>query len=369
VLLDVSATSVLTGAAAFGLPGAAGLLAARELDDDEFDALLARAAREHVVGHLAAAADAGALPVAAAQHAALHELHLASLALDLELERLLVDTSVLFRHSGIEHRAIKGPALAHRIYPDPSRRSYADVDVLVRGAQFDDAVAVLAARGGRRRFTEPRPGFDGRFGKGVCVSMGHLEVDVHRTLVAGPFGLAVVVDDLFAAPATVVLGGERVPVLPLAPAFVHACIHAALGDRLPRLVPARDVAQLALSGRVDAGEVVDLARRWRCRAVVQRAIRLARHVLDLPSLGRIDDWAATYHPDRFERGALRAYLAGDRSYGLQAAAGLRALHGVRDRAAYARALVAPSSEYVRARDGGYLRRLQRGVRLTGRALR
>jgi hypothetical protein len=60
---------------------------------------------------------------------------------------------------------------------------------------------------------------------------------------------------------------------------------------------------------------------------------------------------------------------GDRSYGLQAAAGLRALHGVRDRAAYARALIAPSPEYVRARDGGYWRRLQRGVRLSGRALR
>jgi hypothetical protein len=369
VLAEPTVASVLAGAAAFGLPGRAGRLVPEPLDDGSFGALLARATREHVVGHVAAATDSGALPVTSAQHTALHERHLAALAIDLRLERLLATTSARFARQGIEHRALKGPMLAHHVYADPARRSFADVDVLVRGDRFDDAVAILAAEGGRRRFTEPRPGFDGRFGKGVCVSMGELEVDLHRTLVAGPFGLAVVVDDLFAAPATVALGGEPVPTLPLAPAFVHACIHAALGDRLPRLVPARDVAEMALGDRIEVAPVVDLARRWRCRAVVQRAVRLARHTLDLPTLGPIDEWAATYQPDRFERGALRAYLAADRTYGLQAAAGLRALHGIRDRAAYARALVAPSPEYVRARDGGYLRRLQRGVRLTGRTLR
>ncbi len=46
--------------------------------------------------------------------------------------------------------------------------------------------------GGRRRFSEVRPGFDRRWGKGACVvAADGTELDVHRTFVAGPFGLTV----------------------------------------------------------------------------------------------------------------------------------------------------------------------------------
>ena len=83
------------------------------------------------------------------------------------------------------------------MYADPALRSFGDVDILVGGADFDAAVGALAALGFRRRFVEPRPGFDARFSKGACLERADgLEIDLHRTLAPGPFGMLLGLTDL-----------------------------------------------------------------------------------------------------------------------------------------------------------------------------
>ena len=56
----------------------------------------------------------------------------------------------------------------------------------------------LQQEGYDRRYPEPRIGFDARFAKSVTMwsAAGH-EIDLHRTLVLGPFGLRVQLDDLW----------------------------------------------------------------------------------------------------------------------------------------------------------------------------
>jgi hypothetical protein len=282
------------------------------------------------------------------------------LAMDLVLERRLVETSARFHRAGIVHRALKGPVVARSAYPDPALRSFRDIDVLVDGARFDDAVALLVAEGGHPRYEQPRPGFTSRFGKGVCViAADELEIDLHRVFVSGPFGLAIEPEDLFADPSAVHIAGASVPALSPTVQFLHACYHSALGTRPPRLTALRDVAQLAASSEPDMGRALELASRWRGRAVVQRALRLVRVLMPADIDGAWYEWADGYAADRFERAALAVYETGATSYPAQAAAGFWAIRGYRDRVAYAGALLFPNRNYVREREGTYLQRARR----------
>src|SRR3954452_19583469 len=93
----------------------------------------------------------------------LYERHDEQMALDLRLEQLLCEVVTVLDESSIGYRALKGPVLAHTVYRDPSLRSFGDVDVLVSDADFDRAIEAMRVLGFRRRFVEPRPGFDARF--------------------------------------------------------------------------------------------------------------------------------------------------------------------------------------------------------------
>ncbi|MCU1429192.1 MAG: putative nucleotidyltransferase [Actinomycetia bacterium] len=356
--------------ASFGLPGAPPMINDIPLGENEWGPLRDEVARTRITGHFVAALEAGAFASTDAQRAEAMRSHERALALDLVLERLLVHAGRRFDAAAIEYRALKGTALSHTVYSRPELRSYGDIDLLVRGKQYDDALALLVEAGGRPHFGEPRPGFTRLFGKGVCVAMNALEIDVHRSFVAGPFGLSIDTDDLFANPIAVPLAGTEVPALPAVPRFLHACYHAALGDRVARPVALRDVAQILTTTHLEHDEVMATARRWRGEIVVQRAVLLAWLGLGLTAENPLLRAVLAAHPKGSERRALQAYVGTGHSYATQAAAGIWALPGVRARAAYASALLLPNREYARERDG-YLARWRRAGALVrdGRPVR
>jgi hypothetical protein len=334
--------------------------AAITLDDVTFAALLDAAARERITGHLDRALQSGWLGASDEQRDEALRRHESILSVDLILERLLVDTSQLLSEAGIQHRALKGPVVARTAYPDPALRSFGDVDLLVEGTRFDDAVAQLERAGGHARYREPRRNFTARFGKGVCVvNTDGLEIDVHRVFVAGPFGLAIDPRDLFADAEDIVIGGAAVPAPNASVRFLHACYHVALTS--PRLTATRDVAQIASRTDLAVEEALALAARWRGRAVVQRALHLTRARLPADLAGPLYAWADTFRPDRFERAALRPYTSTSRSYAAQMAAGMWALRGFRPRVEYAAALLVPDRSYVREREGSYVKRWVRAI--------
>jgi len=361
---DAQAISATRAIAAHGLPEAARQpehqLPDAPLDPEVWRRVLTDATRERTIPLLAVAVADGALAASPEQEDAIVRAHEHAMRRCLLLDRVLLDTTARLDAAGIATRALKGAAVAHLDYPDPSWRAYGDVDLLVASQHLDAAIALLVDDGGRRTVPEIHPGFDRRFGKGACVVRPDgIQVDVHRTFVAGPFGLTIDLPELFAGSATFVLGDRTVTALDRESRFLHACYHAALGDSLPRLTALRDVAQLVLTTPLDLDVALGRARSWRAESVVARAVSLTWDALGLVP-APLSRWAGTYRPDRFQARSLRAYTSESRSYATQAAAGVAAIAGVTAKVAYVRALVFADRSHVAARDGGYAKRIRRG---------
>jgi hypothetical protein len=257
-----------------------------------------------------------------------------------------------FLDRGIENVVLKGPALAHTFYPEPSWRPFSDLDLLVRGRDWRRACGVLEEMGYKRDLPEPRPGFDERFGKAAShTAPNGLSLDLHRTLVVGPFGLWLDPEELFRTTVPFSVGGRVMRRLNDSGLLIHACMHASLGWASPLLLTVRDVAQVALQADVDWASFEDFARRWRLRAVVRHAFDTARSMLkiDPPAKARL---LIGEEPTRREQRALRAYTTERRFRGGTAVSTMRAIPGVRAKAAYIRGLLLPSREFLEARSGG-----------------
>jgi hypothetical protein len=360
----------LAAVAAFGLAGCRLDLPSEPLDEQPWEDLVRGVKAQRIVGFLLRAIESGAMAATPEQVAEAAELHLQAMHLVLLLERLTLETCAALEAKGIESRVLKGPALAHLAYPDPSLRCFGDVDVLVRPDDYDPAVEVLRSMGARRRFPEPRPGFDRRFGKGVSFATADgMEVDLHRTFVAGPFGLTVHLADLFETSSPFTIGGVELHGLGPEERFLHACYHAALGALPARLMPLRDVAQLLLEHPIDQRKVQTLAESWRAELVVASAIQLAWAQFDLADVVHLSVWAHGYHPRPAEQSALAAYQSSRRSYAGQLAAGLSVVPGYRAKGAYLRALLLPDAGYLDSREQGRVRRWRRALRVMRRGAR
>jgi Uncharacterised nucleotidyltransferase len=352
--------SALEGVAAYGLAGSRRTLPAEPISEPAWRDFLDRVARERLAGLLGLAIHDGVFPATDEQidDAAALQTEVAVVAL--LLERLLLMVADRFDAADLDFRVLKGPSVAHVDYPEPSIRSFGDLDLLVRAADFGRAVEVLEANGGQRGIPELRHGFDHRFGKGAMISMpDDLEIDLHRSFVAGPLGMTIDVEGLFETSTAFALADRHLAGLGAEERFLHACIHAGLG-RPPRLHSLRDVAQMGLGANLDIDRVHGLARSWRATAVVARAVNLAWTGLDLADSVALSAWAARYRPDRDEQRLLDAYIGGDQSFTRQAIATLRVIPRRRDKVAYVRSLVYPQRQYLDARNATRLDHVRRG---------
>jgi hypothetical protein len=372
---QTAAWRLVSAAAAHGLDDAPPIPAA-PTDDLAWSRALKLAEEHRVLGLLAAAAADGALELEPAQVAPLADRHEAWCAHDLRLERILQRGSDALDSAGLPYRVIKGPALARRWYPDPAQRVFADLDLVVPSGRVREAARLLADLLGTSPPPELRPGFDERFGKetllrsppSASMPLG-LELDIHRTPIAGAFGLAIPLDELFASAGEVLIGGRAVPTTGPVATFLLACYQATVADLPPRLIAARDVVQLRRRpGAPDADEVIAAAERWRCAALVAEAVIESPGRLGLRG-DEIDDplleWARRRRPSTFDRVLLAAHRGPGYVYWRQLA-GVLVLSGSRERGQYLRALLVPQRAYLRGRDWRAASHARRGWRtLTG----
>jgi hypothetical protein len=334
------------------------------LDDTAWQRLLSEVQSQRLVGLLASTVEESRLPVRSEQAAEVRDAHARSMHVCLALEADLFAAAAVLDDAGVEYRVLKGPAFAHLDYPDPSLREFSDIDLLVRSEQYDDAVTAFASAGYRRRYEEVRAGFDRRFGKGASFKgPDDREIDLHRTFVMGPFGLTIVLADLWATDASFRLAGRTFTTLDADQRFLHACFHAALGDFRVRLVPLRDVATMLQRAHdpVDLDRARSLSRRWRADVVVARAVRLAWEAFALPETP-FTLWAESYRPRRHEERALRAYLDPAMGYAARSYTALRALPGIRAKAGFAFALAFPGRGYGSGRHAGMWERWRAAAR-------
>jgi len=316
----------------------------------EWQTIMTRIRFERISGLAVEAAAANSLDLTDEQSTELLEFHRAAMTWCLFAEQKLLHLADAFDEEGIDYAVLKGPALAHAVYEDPCLRPFCDLDLLVRSGDYSRANALLAHLGHARSRPEPRLGWEARFGKGsVHVdSDDAVEIDLHRTLVLGPFGQWIDADSLMAYRDTFVLGGRMLPRLNDTGMFLNVALHAALGWANPRIAPIRDCYELARSGSLDRGQLERWMLSWQLGAVFERAQSLvASHLAVEP--GPVFHVAQL--TTRKQRRLLSIYSRESRSVALSLSTA-RAIPGVRLKIQYAWPLAIPDHAFLRARGGG-----------------
>ncbi len=353
-----SAAEVLLQVAVWLVPGAGEIDPLSNPDQAE---VLVELARSHkLTGPLLVAVDAGALHLPPEQVQRLVDEHEKVMLWCMRLETALLEVAEVLGSGGAgDFRVLKGGAAAHLDEPDPSLRYTSDLDLLVRSLDFDRAVSALMGSGAVRKHVERRPGFDRRFAKGLPFKRqsDRVTVDLHRTLVQGPFSVRTDPDRLFDDPEPFTVGGRTFLALPVVGRVLNSAYHAAVNGPIAPLRNLRDLAQYL--SRPDLGpEVVAAeAARWRGEAVLERAVRLTLESLPV-EIPEWEQWLASVKVDPADRALL---LRGHRpsSWPVQWAT-LREM-SLRDRAAFLFGVAVPSAEYRRA-EGDLLRRRVSRVR-------
>jgi len=344
----MTAVRIAERVASLGLPGSSTEPIA--VDAEVGAALLAELSRHRVLGLFVRGVEAGLIH---ADDSVVHQavgMHDAVMSQTMRIEIAAIHASTLFTDAGIDHRLLKGSALAHTCATSPSDRSFRDVDVLVGAGDISKAVHLLIGQGAVRLQPELRLGYDQRFAKSVTMRLNDVEIDLHRTLCPGPFGVWMRPDDLFVLKQNMSLGGVSIPTLDRTDHLLHACYHAALGQVDPVLSNLRDVALLATSDadvpggsgtRYDAERFDGTVARWRGRAVIRRAVGLVNGRLDVEMPESLGEYLHEL-VDASELAAIDPYLADDHDgrFAALAPSTLRALP-MSDRAAYALAVGLP----------------------------
>lgn len=330
-----------------------------DIDGVDPEALLRVLNNERILGLFVSGCEAGAIDAEPEQIALITAAHDEAMSQSMRIEIAALRVSTLLEESRIDHRLLKGAGLAHTIARTPSERSFRDVDLLVPSTEISRAVSLLMREGADRLQPELRPGYDTRFAKSVTMRIDGVEIDLHRTLCPGPFGVWMRPNDLFLLRDTVSIGNQTLTTLDRTNHLIHACYHVALGQVVPVLANLRDIALLATSGDAlgyDVERFDDTIRRWKGRAVIRRAVRLAQNRLDAELPESLSGYL--HEPaEAAELAAIDPYLTNDPAgrFAALAPSTLRALP-MSDRAAYALAVGLPDGTSARDRVSSLLHR-------------
>lgn len=292
---------------------------------------------------------------------ALWQRYLATAAQNTRRLAALGRISQALEAAGVPALAYKGAVLAATVYPSVGCRPMGDLDLLVRPAQVDAALAALGALG-YRLDTGGRPAaFVLRYGtQALLIGPGGLHVDLHWQLFTEPWlAVAFPVDVEGLWTRAVVFRRDGARLLRPAPAdeLLLVCLHLALHHSYAGVLPYVDIDLLVRAG-CPWPTFVALADACGARALCATALERAAAWLGTP----VPAWVrGVLAPGLPRRGALSALLGAP---GLAAAAADLA-GGPRERLvhlallerpaalpALARRVLWPGLAYLQARYGG-----------------
>lgn len=172
------------------------------------------------------------------------------------------------RTAGIPYLVLKGPILAHTVYPEPAMRTMLDLDLLLHDADLERAMKALEEIGYRvpehfaGRTTNPGdapPMIDTKFGSAV--------LELHTILDSMPHGDASI-DAAWAGARRVLIGhGVELPSLDRAEFFAHVVMHVSRHHRFEgELRSLLDVA-LFLQSKEASLDWPPLDEEWRRRGI------------------------------------------------------------------------------------------------------
>jgi hypothetical protein len=217
----------------------------------------------------------------------------------------LIEITGLLDDAGIELRVLKGPAFGTLDYPDRIMRPTGDIDLLVRGNELPGAIETLVRNGGSVVDPEPIKGYSQVIGKSTTVTMPDgLEIDLHRTLVRGPFGVRMRPDDLWLRSREFSIAGVPMLTLGLEESLIHACYHLMiLSDK--RALTVRDVAQFLTNPELNPDTAIELTKAWNAQIVLGAAVLLTTSMIPAVATTDLLPWAITLKPGAMDRTYLR----------------------------------------------------------------
>lgn len=319
------------------------------MPEGEWLDLVAEAEAHRTVGYLAWAVAEGRVATTEGQAATLRERHASLMRHALVVEasaRELVhdvgaDAAVLF----------KGVAAAHLDHEDPSLRVFQDVDAFVPVDAIDHVTSTLEAGGARRDLPARTADWDQRFAKDITfVGVSGAEIDLHRTLVPGPFGFAIDLDELAADTVAFDLGGTAVRAFGPERRVLASALALTVGEATPRLAAALDMVGAFRSGADDA-EVVALAERWRIGHLLAEATIWSSRQLGADALPPVlARWAIDRPTRSWERRWRRLYRSAGGTNTVTLLGAPLGMSRWADRRDYLHGLLRPSRAYREARD-------------------
>jgi hypothetical protein len=187
----------------------------------------------------------------------------------------------LLRTSGMAAIAFKGPALAWSIYDDPALRPMADLDLLVRPADFSRALRILLADGYRPAYDTDARCFRGIREFPLNSPDSGVNVDLHWNAVPPYLAPMLPAPGLWdrAVPCRIAAG--EVLTLSAADTLRHLCLHSAKHG-WPALNRLTDLARLIDRVAVDWNQLLGDARAAGAQRVTLAGLLLAANVLRAP---------------------------------------------------------------------------------------
>ena len=283
--------------------------------------LAAEAVRQRIDGLLRTAIAGGTIAADPQARAAAGADELDATRTRISYEQRAAHTLALLDDAGVQTRILKGLAIARCDYDDEQHRTTGDLDLAVRPEQIHLALDTLLAAGGIWEDPEPTPGWLASVAKGATVHLvdptHRAEIDLHRILVWGPFGVRMAPEELWTPGRTLPIGGIERTTLRREETLLHVCAHLlVLG--VPRPAAARDVAQILCHPDLDPDRLLHLAHRWGFTTLLAVAIRHADTELALqPGAHPMQRWAHRYHAPALDRLWLRAGAHHDRIHGIE----------------------------------------------------
>jgi hypothetical protein len=186
--------------------------------------------------------------------------------------------------AGISSVALKGRALATRLWADPSLRPSSDVDVLIRENDLDAAMAALGGAGYRPSPTEDlRHALEHHHHIELFDAQGGPPVELHFKA-SGELGVAIPTGALFERARAYEIDGIPIRLLSPEDEWLYLSVHAAVHAFTP-LYLLLDLKFLARQ-KLDVDQVLARAGEWRARTAASVAARLVRRwcAVDLPAL-------------------------------------------------------------------------------------
>lgn len=198
------------------------------------------------------------------------------------------DLAKSLQSAGVGVLVLKGPAAAIQAYGDCSRRTFADIDLIVKKKDLAVAHEHLLARGYKPLF---QPGATENLIRGqhaLEFEGNGPHVELHWSLLSRHLRFDLAPEDLWVEAVTIDCGGSELEALAPHHLFLYLCAHGAKHQWL-RYRWVCDIAQLAQRlTPAQAQRVVSLAKETHTRRIVALALRLVRETFgnDILPFGR-----------------------------------------------------------------------------------